>query len=161
MFDVDIWRPPRKRWGGDWWLHCPINNVPTGWEPERIARKVWCLARKFHVPMLRVYQMLKMAQFGPQGEDLGWSPDKEHAAILKRASEDAALLAMGDALPLEVLVEIWARSRQGLFLACALGRGNHETHVAHHRAERGASILAMKARELIKRQGGEEPIWED
>jgi hypothetical protein len=156
MFNVDVWVPPRKIWAEDWWLYCPVNNVHIGWEPERFARKLWTLSRKTQIPMLRIYQMLKISVFGPKGEDLEWSPDKELKAIRERAAEDADLLKLGPALPFEELVAIWLRCRQGLFLSCALAQADHETKVAHHRAERGASILAMKAREVLKRQEGED-----
>jgi hypothetical protein len=155
MFDkYDIWVPPKKMYPNtEWWLYCPVNNVNIGYEPERFARKLWTLSRKSKIPMLRILQMLKIMQFGPKGEDLGWSPDKELKAIRERAAEDAELLALGDDLPFEVLVEIWLRCREGLRLSVALWQADYETKVAHHQGERKASILAMKARELLKKQG--------
>jgi hypothetical protein len=157
MLNIDIWVPPRKHYC-DYWQVCPINNVylPNHYEPAWFTRKVWKLASKLRIPMLHIYQALHIAQFGPKGVDLGWSPDKELKAIRERAAEDAELLKLGPDLPFETLVEIWLRCRENLFLSCALGQASHETKVAHHRGERVASNLAMKARQLLKRQGPEE-----
>jgi hypothetical protein len=150
-------RPRREDYWNDflWWHTSPISNVSIGGGEDRHGQLVWKIANSTGIPMIWIHVMERIMLFGHKGFNVEWSPCQELEEIRKRAPEDASLLALGDALPFEELVEIWLRCREGLRLAVTLGDASHEDREAYHRGERGASVLQMKARELLKKREAE------